>query len=375
MYLMNWSGRSRWIVALVAFALFAMVLAGCSGGGQGERATLGDVMETIEEGLQEAESVSIAAGGDVNFGDGVTPYLTRGGMGYPFEDVDEVFAGADLSFVNLECCISSAGAPVPGKEYCFRGPADSAQALAAGNVDVVSLANNHSKDYGTSAFLDTLTHLKESGVAWCGAGNNDAEAYAPTVLESPAGKVAFVAFTGIIPNGWPATASNPGCATITDPERVESAVKDAASKADYVVVSFHWGIELATSPDADQRELAHLAVDSGADLVLGHHPHVVQGLELYKNRLIAYSLGNYVFSPPREISAKTFTLVALLGPEGLVQAKVIPTVISGCRPVLLYGEEASGWAQVLAGYCEELGTPMRLAGGRVFIDGPASAAD
>lgn len=366
---------SKLCAALAAFAVLAMLLAGCGGGGQGEQSSLGDVAKALNTGLPKAEMVSVAAGGDVNFGDGVTPYLTRGGMGYPFEDVDEVFGSADLSFVNLECCISSSGAPVPGKEYCFRGPADSARALAAGNVDVVSLANNHSLDYGTSAFLDTLTHLKESGVAWCGAGNNDAEAYAPTVLESPAGNVAFVAFTAVIPNGWPATASNPGCATTTDPERVSSTVKDAASKADYVVASFHWGIELETAPNSDQRELAHLAVDSGADLVLGHHPHVVQGLELYKNRLIAYSLGNYVFSPPREISAKTFTLVALLGPEGLVQAKVIPTVISGCRPVLLYDDPAASWAETVAGYSQDLGTSMRVVGGRGFINGSSSGAD
>src|SRR5450756_3182357 len=145
--------------------------------------------------------------------------------------------------------------------------------------------------------------------------------------------------------------------------------KRQKAKSDYVVASFHWGIELATSPGADQRELAHLAVDSGADLVLGHHPHVVQGLELYRNRLIAYSLGNFIFSPPREISSRTFAVMAVLGPEGLVQAKIVPMFISACRPVIISGGASSSWLGTIAGYCRELGTGMTVRGERGFIGG------
>jgi poly-gamma-glutamate synthesis protein (capsule biosynthesis protein) len=315
--------------------------------------------------------VTISCAGDVNFGDGVTPALTAGGLDYPFGNVSQAFESTDLSFVNLECCISSAGSPVPGKEFTFEGPSDSAGALRIGGVKVVSLANNHSKDYGTAAFLETLTHLQQNGIAWCGAGKDAAEAYSPAVLEAHGKKVAFLAFTWVIPDGWPATATSPGCATTTDSKRVAQAIKDARSKADYVVTSFHWGIELATSPNSEQRSLAHLAVDSGADMVLGHHPHVVQGLELYKNRLIAYSLGNFVFSPPREASAKSVMVMALLGPGGLVEAKVVPAVISGCRPVILNGQPADAWAGTIAGYSQSLGTAMTVTGGRGYISGGA----
>jgi poly-gamma-glutamate capsule biosynthesis protein CapA/YwtB (metallophosphatase superfamily) len=317
--------------------------------------------------------ITIAAGGDVNFGDGVTYTLTSNGLEYPFAHVSEIFRNADVSFVNLECCISSQGAPVAGKEYCFEGPPDSAAALSSGGVRVVSLANNHSKDYGTTAFLDTLAHLKESGVAWCGAGNNASEAYSATVVEARGKKVAFLAFTGIVPDGWPAGTQSPGCATTSDPDRVARAISEARRQADYVVASFHWGIELATSPNDEQRNLARLAVDSGADFVIGHHPHVVQGFEVYKNRLIAYSLGNYVFSPPREISAKTLTVVALLGPNGLIQAKLVPTVISGCRPAVMKGGSASGWLGTVAEYCGGLDTDVAIVGERGFINGSATA--
>ncbi len=362
------------LLALTLTAILA-ALAGC-GAGTGGRAASPELHATIGElgrALSSSRMVTVAAGGDVNFGDGVAPYLTGNGLSYPFADVGGVFGSSDFSFVNLECCISSSGSPVPGKEFCFEGPADSAASLELGHVKVVSLANNHSKDYGTRAFLDTLGHLREAGVSWCGAGNNAAEAYSPAVLEARGVKVAFVAFTAIVPDGWPATESGPGCATTTDRERVADTIKRARRSADYVVASFHWGIELATSPDQSQRSLAHLAVDSGADLVIGHHSHVVQGLELYRNRLIAYSLGNYVFSPPREISSKTLTLVALLSPSGLAQVKVVPTVISGCRPVIQAGTPAAAWLSTVAGYCRGLGTEMKVAGERGLIGGGPGA--
>lgn len=367
-------------MALIAFLVVAtaalLVAPGCGGGvDEGPPLSLGDIPSRLAPALPSV-MVTIAAGGDVNFGDSVAATLTANGLGYPFANVSHIFEEADLGFVNLECCISSGGSPVPGKEFCFRGPADSASALVEGGIDVVSLANNHSKDYGNSAFLDTLTHLQESGVAWCGAGKNAEEAYSPAVLEAKGKKVAFVAFNWVIPDGWPATATNPGCATTTDTGRVASTIEEAGSEADYVVASFHWGIELATSPNEAQRRLARLAVDSGADLVLGHHPHVVQGFELYNNRLIAYSLGNYVFSPPREISSKTVTLVALLGPEGLVQAKIVPNYIRGCRPVVLSGEPAAEWLRTVAGYCRGLGTAMEVSGSLGFINAsPASAVE
>lgn len=317
--------------------------------------------------------VSVACAGDVNFGDGVTPSLSSGGVDYPWADASEVFSLADLSFVNLECCLSTAGSPVAGKEFCFRGPPDAAEGMKRAGLSVVSLANNHAKDYGTAAFLETLDHLKANGIAWCGAGRNDAEAYSPAVLKSHGRKVGFVAFTWVVPHGWPATATNPGCATTWSRDRVAGTIKEAKAGCDYVVASFHWGIELATSPNEEQRALAHLAVDSGADLVLGHHPHVVQGFELYGNRLIAYSLGNFIFSPPREISAKTMSVVAALGPKGLVQARVVPMVISGCRPLILNGGPADSWMGTVAGYSRGLGTAVSVVGGRGFINGSAPA--
>ena len=366
---------TRNIVACWCFLLLLALLAGGCLTGSGESAdipSLSALWKSAAAGCASAGGLlSLSAAGDVNFGDGVTPSLTSGGMSYPFSGVSQAFESTDLSFVNLECCISSTGSPVSGKEFTFEGPADSAEALSIGGVKVVSLANNHSKDYGAAALVETLGHLKQNGIAYCGAGRNSSEAYSPAVLDAHGKKVAYLAFTAVIPDGWPATATTPGTAITWDHKKVAQSIRDARSKADYVIVSFHWGIELATSPNSEQRDLAHLAVDSGADLVLGHHPHVVQGFELYKNRLIAYSLGNFVFSPPRAESARSVMLMTLMGPGGLVEAKVVPAVITGDRPFILNGSAADAWAGTMASYSKSLGTTMNVSGGRGYISGGA----
>ena len=364
----------RWLTAATAAAMVICVTmaAGCGNGDTPStkpQATETGFGRSLSKVAGKAnELVMVAAGGDVNFGDGVTPYLTSNGVDYPWANVSHLFSSANIGFVNLECCISTGGTPVPGKEYCFRGPPDAVGGMARAGIDVVSLANNHSKDYGTGALLDTFTYLEESGVRWCGAGKNAEEAYACTVLTVHGRKVGFLAFNSIVPSGWPATAEGPGCATTWDEELIADSIKNAKAECDYVVASFHWGIELDTSPTGGQRNLAHLAVDSGANLVLGHHPHVAQGFELYKNGLIAYSLGNFIFSPPREISSKTVLLVATIGPEGLIQAKILPVVIRNCRPVLMEGSQARSWLDIISGYSLKLGTDISIRGGSGFID-------
>ncbi|MDD5448026.1 MAG: CapA family protein [Actinomycetota bacterium] len=316
-----------------------------------------------------SRGVTVSAGGDVNLGGRVTSFLEEKGFGYPLELVGRKFSLADVSIVNLECCISSQGKPIPGKEFCFRAPPGASKALSGAGVDIVSLANNHSKDFGEVSLLDTFADLEREKVKWCGAGHDDEEAFKPCFLNVKNSKVGFLAFTSIVPAGWLASPSKPGCATTRDEKRFLDSVKYAQEKCDMVVTSFHWGKELATAPSSEQKRLAHLAVDNGADLVIGHHPHVVQGFEVYKNRLIAYSLGNFVFSPPREISSKSVLLEVLICPEGLIQAQVLPVFIRGCRPVLAEGKEGEEWLSTISSYCADLGTHVSMSDGSLFIRG------
>ena len=144
-------------------------------------------------------------------------------------------------------------------------------------MDLVSLANNHALDFGVDALLDTFTYLEQAGVRWVGAGRNAAEAYAPAVLDTPAGPVAFVGLTRILHTlAWAAGPDRPGLASAYDEAAAVAAVQAAAELADLVVVLIHWGVERADCPDAHQRNLARLLTEAGADVVAGHHPHVLQ---------------------------------------------------------------------------------------------------
>lgn len=362
------------IEILVILSFPFLLLAGCA---RKSTSALDDVKLTSFKPLfsmrEAAErTITIVAVGDVNFGDGVAPYLSRMGVNWPWEDVSRTLSSADIAFLNLECAISSRGSPVAGKEFTFRGPVDSVKGLEKAGVDVVSLANNHSKDFGKDALLDTMRLLAASQVAWCGAGSNSKEAYCPAVLEIRGSTVAFLAFTSIVPAGWPATDEEPGCAITWNRQKVLETIKRAKKNHDFVIVSYHWGVELATSPSGDQVSLAKLSIDSGADLVLGHHPHVVQGFQLYKNRLIAYSLGNFIFYPPREISSKTLLLSVLLNKSGVVQAKITPARIRSCRPIVMRGEEALSWLGTLRDYSARLGTELRVTDSYGYIDARAS---
>lgn len=359
-------------MALIAAVFALLTMSGCLDSESPAKTTSsapGGMNLGAELRKEAGNTISLAVAGDVNFGDGVTPSITSNGVDYPWSSASAVFAQGDLAFVNLECCLSATGSPVAGKEFTFEGPPAATLGMKDAGIDVVSLANNHSLDYGTQAFVDTLTNLKNEGIAYCGAGMNSTEAYSPAVLSAHGKKVAFVAFSNVVPDGWSATATSPGCAVGFAADKVSRTVADAKANADYVVASFHWGIELATSPGSEQRSLARTAIDAGADVVLGHHPHVVQGFEVYKNRLIAYSLGNFVFSPPREISAKTLSVLIALNKDGLRQAKVVPMVISSCRPVILAGQAAASWLATVQGYSKQLGTALEIRGERGFIEG------
>jgi poly-gamma-glutamate synthesis protein (capsule biosynthesis protein) len=250
----------------------------------------------------------VAASGDVLADRLVGAFIDKNGGEAVFADVRPLLETADLAFVNLECPLSERGTRDPHKEYTFLGRPALVDGLVSAGIDVVSLANNHAVDFGRSALLDTIQRLSKAGVNHVGAGADLEAARAPALLITPAGVVAFLAFTEIIHPGFPATAERPGINPATDRKKLLAAIASADEKADFVVVSFHWGKEYTRQPSRDQRSLAHQAIDAGADLILGHHPHVLQGLELYRERLIAYSLGDFVWDHYSRETGETVVL-------------------------------------------------------------------
>ena len=213
----------------------------------------------------------------------------------PFANVVPSLASADFAIVNVEMAISDRGAPVD-KLFTFRAPPSAAQTMAAGGVNVANLANNHAKDYGSQALMDTVDALEAAGVVAVGAGRNAELAYRHRILPTDAGvKIAFVGTSMVMPLGFGAGSQTPGISSSRQTQRVYDSVRMAASIADAVVVAVHWGIERDTCPNTAQRDFARGLLEAGADAVIGHHPHVLQPVEFVDGRLVAYSLGNFVW--------------------------------------------------------------------------------
>lgn len=241
---------------------------------------------------------NIAAVGDMMLGGKAQALLQREGYSYPFVKTQHLLQKADIAIGNLETALTDRGEPVVPKQYLFRNPADKvAPALQVAGFDIVSLANNHSLDYGKQGLDDTIAALNLNNIKYHGAGENLAAAREPAVIELENGqKVAFLAYSNTFPEEFWATDENAGTAFGHEQHVREDVAALVKQCVDIIVVSFHWGQERNPQLRSYQPLLAHAAIDAGADLVIGHHPHILQAVELYRRGLILYSLGNYTFT-------------------------------------------------------------------------------
>jgi len=236
-------------------------------------------------------SITIAAVGDLMLDRDVETQMASEGALYPFERVLPMFEGADLLIGNLEGALTDRGEPLD-KKYTFRTTPSLAEGLALAGFDAVSLANNHSFDFGTTGLLDTVDALEGVGVAAVGGGADEAAAYAPAVFEVAGQTVAVLGFNAIGGTSV-ARVDAPGVAWAD--EDALASVRAASEAADHVVVMVHAGIEYSAEPSAEQREFARSLIEAGADVVVVHHPHALQPWERYRDGLILHSLGNFVF--------------------------------------------------------------------------------
>ncbi len=240
-----------------------------------------------------AEKVCVTFVGDVMLGHRYEPVLDKNGSDFPFKKIQFFLDKSDILFGNLENPVSKRGTPVD-KQYTFRMNPDHLSALTSAGFDVVCLANNHVLDYGREALSDTFSYLEQANILYCGAGENLMKAREPAVVSVKGQTLAFLAYSFTLPEDFYATKGKAGTAPANS-DFFRKDIKKARQKYDWVIVSFHWGKEYTPVPHDRQIFLAHTAVDAGADAVIGHHPHAVQSFEIYKKKLIAYSLGNFVF--------------------------------------------------------------------------------
>jgi poly-gamma-glutamate capsule biosynthesis protein CapA/YwtB (metallophosphatase superfamily) len=218
---------------------------------------------------------------------------TQKDWSFPFHLIADTLRSADLRYCNLECPISDRGRNLHHL-YSFRADPRAIEGLKAAGFDVASQANNHTYDWGPEALLDSLERLRAAGIRPVGAGQNILAAHYPLLVNVGCLRIAFLAYVDIDPKEAAAGVDRPGVAWL-DPAQALADIRFARPLADLVIVCPHWGVEYALKPSRTQVELAHQMIDAGADLIVGSHPHVVQPLENYHDRWIAYSLGNFIF--------------------------------------------------------------------------------
>ncbi|WP_079433902.1 CapA family protein [Zoogloea sp. LCSB751] len=245
----------------------------------------------VAQGVQ-AEELRILFAGDIMLADGPGKAIAAGRD--PLAAVAPLLAGADYRIGNLECAVAKSGTPIANKPYVFRAEPDVVKVLK-GRFDAVAVANNHAGDFGKAAFVETMEHVAAAGIGVVGGGRNLAEAHRPLWIKAKGLRIAILAYNEFKPRSFEAGATTPGIAWSEDSEVISDIRAAKRAGADLVIPFMHWGWEYEPVPGARQRLLARRMIDAGASAVVGGHPHVTQGAEIYKGRPIIYSLGNFVF--------------------------------------------------------------------------------
>ncbi len=320
------------------------------------------------------KEISVIAVGDILFDRQVGSLIDSKGPDEPFRCVSSILASSEITMANLECPLSTKGSKLANKDVTFRGRTQAVVGMKNSGIDVVSLANNHALDCGPEALQDTIALLGKYGIGHSGAGMNINEALKAAYIEAGGKKkdkkVAFLAFSYMIPAGFYPTEQKAGIAPARPKtELVTKAIKEASKNADFVFCSFHWGIEYQDYPVQYQTDLAHLCIDSGADLVLGHHPHVIQGIELYKGKLIAYSLGDFVFDHFSRKTGEAFILKCNVSQEKTLSATMVPVYLTSYgQPRIVQGEEADAILSRLSKISTRFGTKLQIDQNQAILE-------
>ena len=282
-------------------------------------------METTanEASIKTSGSVTLSFAGDVHFSELILQNYDKNGiLGIVDHEMLSYMQNTDLFVLNHEFVFSTGGEAMEDKEYTLRNDPKYVKILQELGTDVVSIANNHILDFGQEAFLDTLATLEDAEIEYAGGGRNLERALAPVIKTINGQTFAIFAATRVSPSyDWYANSKKPGILQTYDATDLNNAIAEANSLYDHVIVFAHWGIEREEYPQDYQRTLAKGYIDHGADLVIGAHPHILQGFEYYKNVPICYSLGNYLFG---NRTGETLLLNAIFDENGQLSIELIP---------------------------------------------------
>jgi poly-gamma-glutamate synthesis protein (capsule biosynthesis protein) len=315
-------------------------------------------------------TVTLALAGDTMLGRGVAERLAVAPPESLFApDIVEIAHEADLFVLNLECCISERGRPwpAPGKPFFFRAPPAAVEALALLEVNCVTLANNHALDFGREALLDTFGYLTGAGISWVGAGPDVARARAPLILDSGGFRLGVLGVCDH-PEEFAAGIDRPGVAFADLRHEVPSWLPAAIGsiEADSVLVTPHWGPNMAPSPVPHVLRTATLLLDAGATLIAGHSAHVFQGVQ----GGILFDLGDfiddYAVDPVLRNDLGLLWLVTL-DAGGPIRIEAVPLFLDFCHTRLADAEDAAWIRKRFRGACAAMGTEVTEEGGRLVI--------
>ena len=318
-------------------------------------------------------TVTLALAGDTMLGRGVAQTIGRSGPASLFADeVVEAVRAADLFVLNLECCISERGDPwpEPGKPFFFRAPPLATEVLATLGVDCVTLANNHALDFGEEALLDTLAYLERARIAAVGAGRDAVRARAPALLEANGFRLAVLGVTDH-PEDFAATGERPGVA-FADlrrevPAWLTDAVEEASGSADAVLVTPHWGPNMARDPVPHVRAAAHVLSEAGATVIAGHSAHVFHGVA----GGVMFDLGDfvddYMVDPVlrNDLGLLFFVTLDHAGPS---RVEALPLKLDYCHTNVARDEDAAWISRRFRQSCAALGTDVREEDGGQVIE-------
>lgn len=291
--------------------------------------------------------IKLIFAGDTCLDVGARRNINQFGVDYPFHQVKDEVEKADFSFLNLETSITERNTPYP-KEFTYKSTFESLQGITNAGFDLVGLANNHSMDYGKEGLLDTFDHLKKANIPYIGAGRNSAEAYQAHTEIIKGKKIKFLSFSNVLPDiNWYVGENKAGLANGYDINLIVKTIQKEKETADHVFVYIHWGVEKTERPLDKNRAWAKQMIDAGASGVIGSHPHVLQGFEVYKEKPIAYSIGNFVFGGKTGLTAQTGLLQINILPNDQIAFCFTPYIIENFTPVKVSEEKKQSMLQYL----------------------------
>jgi poly-gamma-glutamate capsule biosynthesis protein CapA/YwtB (metallophosphatase superfamily) len=278
--------------------------------------------------------VSFCAVGDVLFDRGVRNTIDSNSVNYLFDEVKDIISQNDLAFFNLECPLANIedGYPLM-KKYSFRADTSNINGLKYAGFNIASVANNHTIDYGKDAFIKTINLLISNRILPVGGGKNQDEASKPQLIEKNGETFAFFGMVDFILDATIFDSKSPYPAFIKI-DSLCNKIRELNSLVDHIIISIHWGKGNSTITTQRQIEYAHKLIDSGADLIIGHHPHVLQGIETYHNKLIIYSLGNFVFDHSQELNRQSIIFRCKFQNADIIDPYLVPVEIINNRPTI-----------------------------------------